>query len=413
MSTQPSAAIEQRPRWPWVVLGVGLVWTVLIRVPLILNAEDHLDSDLAVDGLTLLDAVNGHWRWHYPGTPYMGILPMLCSYPQALVWGANAVTLVSGGTVIWMVVVAATFWLAWRAFGPAVAGWAIVPLVFSSLGTIWLSGRITGGHLLTLVWHTLAFVGLYACLTRGGWLRSAALGLWCGLGLYLDAMFLFTLAGLVPAALLAWFSGGRSRSGIGLAAVFLIALTFGLLPREIGRRVDPYDAYPSQFEATLERRAVLEHARLLALHCLPRLIAGTELSVWEERAIGREHLVDGPLHSVWVRRVQPVLPPSQEWLAVLLLAGLADGDHPAWCSIRCGRANPARKAVSRGVVLSALLIVAAFLVNRNIFNSDNYRYSIYLLTPWSLGFGLLMNDLARRGRLGFLVASLCAGFWSP
>ena len=53
----------------------------------------HLDSDLAVDGLTLLDAVNGHWRWHYPGTPYMGILPMLLSYPQALVWGANPITL--------------------------------------------------------------------------------------------------------------------------------------------------------------------------------------------------------------------------------------------------------------------------------------------------------------------------------
>ena len=85
-----------------MVLGLGLVWTVLIRVPLILNAEDHLDSDLAVDGLTLLDAVHGHWRWHYPGTPYMGILPMLFSYPQALVWGANPITLVSGGTVIWV-----------------------------------------------------------------------------------------------------------------------------------------------------------------------------------------------------------------------------------------------------------------------------------------------------------------------
>ena len=35
----------------------------------------HLDSDLAVDGLTLLEATRGHWRWHYPGTPYMGIAP--------------------------------------------------------------------------------------------------------------------------------------------------------------------------------------------------------------------------------------------------------------------------------------------------------------------------------------------------
>ena len=117
MSTHPPDAIVRRPRWPWVVLGLGLAWTALIRVPLVLNAEDHLDSDLAVDGLTLLDAVHGHWRWHYPGTPYMGILPMLSSYPQALVWGANPITLVSGGTVIWLLVVASTFWLAARRTG--------------------------------------------------------------------------------------------------------------------------------------------------------------------------------------------------------------------------------------------------------------------------------------------------------
>ncbi len=220
MSMSPPDAPVRRPRWPWVVLGLGLLWTALIRVPLVMNAHDHLDSDLAVDGLTLLDAVSGHWRWHYPGTPYMGILPMLTSYPQALVWGAGPITLVSGGTIIWLLVVGSTFWLAARAYGLDVAGWAILPLVFSSLGTIWLSGRITGGHLLTLVWHTMAFGGLYVCLTRGGWPRAAALGLWCGLGLYLDAMFLFTLAGMVPAAVLAWrldrAVDSRLRSGAGV-----------------------------------------------------------------------------------------------------------------------------------------------------------------------------------------------------
>src|SRR5271154_3121544 len=98
----------------------------------------------------------------------MGILPMLTSYPQALVWGAGPITLVSGGTIIWLLVVGSTFWLAARAYGLDVAGWAILPLVFSSLGTIWLSGRITGGNLLTLVWHNVAIAGLSACLTHGG-----------------------------------------------------------------------------------------------------------------------------------------------------------------------------------------------------------------------------------------------------
>ena len=352
MSTHPADATARRPRWPWVVLGLGLVWTVLIRVPLVLNAEDHLDSDLAVDGLTLLDAVHGHWRWHYPGTPYMGILPMLSSYPQALVWGANPITLVSGGR-------SSGYW-SWprrsgwrgRAFGLEVAGWAIVPLVFSSLGTIWLSGRITGGHLLTLVWHTVAFVGLYACLTRAAGRGAAALGLWCGLGLYLDAMFLFTLAGLVPAAMLAWLSTGRSESRhrpgrrVPGRACWPVSL-----PREIGRRVDPYDAYPSQFAGDAANAAAIwEHARLLVLHCLPRLIAGTELHELRESAARPIAALATRLG--WLepeRRIRSALPGPGEWLAVLLLRRLS------WrLLVRLRRsgavADPARKAVGRGTL---------------------------------------------------------------
>ena len=396
--TEPSSgAIVRRPRWPWVVLGLGLVWTVLIRVPLILNAEDHLDSDLAVDGLTLIDAVNGHWRWHYPGTPHMGIPPMLSSYPQALIWGANAVTLVTGGTLIWLLIVMGTFWLAWKAYGPSVAGWAILPLIFSSNGTIWLSGRITGGHLLTLAWHILAFVLLHGCLTKGGWLRAAALGLWCGLGLYIDMMFLFTLFGLVPAALLGWLLGGRWRLKMGTCVVFLAAMIAGFVPHEIGRLVDPHDAYPSQFTATFEGSAIREHGRLLAIHCLPRLIAGTELNDFDRLATRGESVHGKVLLWLTDGRLPLGLPGGREWIGVLLLVVFLIGFvrlalDLVWPGDAC------RKAIDGGTWVSALLIVVAFLLNRNIFNSDNYRYLIYLLTPWSLGFGLVMNGLMRGGR---------------
>jgi hypothetical protein len=406
MTTQPLDAPARRLRWPWVILGLGLIWTALIRAPLVLNALDHLDSDLAVDGLTLLDAVRGHWRWHYPGTPYMGILPVLSSYPQALVWGANPTTLTSGGTIIWLLIVAATFWLAARAYGLDVAGWAIVPLIFSSLGTIWLSGRITGGHLLTLLWHTVAFVGLHGCLSRGGWRRAAALGLWCGLGLYLDAMFLFTLAGIVPAAFLYWLTAGRSSAAIKPAAVFLVAMTVGLVPREIGRRVDPYDAYSSQFEGTLEPRAIGEHLRLLAARCLPRLIAGTELHELEKTGASIQTLGIG-LVTLSRPQTRLALLGNSEWLALLLLAGflvalLRLARDPA------STPDLARKAISRGTLASAFLILLAFLVYRNIYNSDNYRYLIFLLTPWTLGFGLVMSDLARRGWVGRVSAWIVA-----
>ena len=37
-------------------------------------------------------------------------------------------------------------------------------------------------------------------------------------------------------------------------------------------------------------------------------------------------------------------------------------------------------------------------MNRNIFNSDNYRYLVGLLVPWSLGFGLFMEWLVKEGK---------------
>jgi hypothetical protein len=370
-----------------------------------MNAEDHLDSDLAVDGLTLLDAVNGRWRWHYPGTPHLGILPVLFSYPQAIASGASASALSSGGTVIWLVIVAGTFLLAWKAYSPSVAVWAILPLVFSSTGTIWLSGRITGGHLLTLAWHILAFVGLYSCLTRGGALRAARLGLWCGLGLYVDAMFLLTLAGLIPAGLFAWFLQRRPHARWASPALFLLALCAGVVPHAVGRFVDPYDAYPSQFSASLQRTAILEHQRLLAVNCLPRLIAGIELRDLQDKLLGPGDPVDKIVLPASGRKVRWSLLPPDEFLAVLLLAGfvVAVGRlavDPLWTG------ETARRAIGLGIILSALLNVAGFLVYRNIFNSDNYRYLIYLLTPWSLGFGLVIGDWIRSGSGGRAAACL-------
>ena len=82
------------------------------------------------------------------------------------------------------------------------------------------------------------------------------------------------------------------------------------------------------------------------------------------------------------------------WSAFVVGIRPAGARPGAGDAIRPGRRSAAARC------WSALLIVAAFLVNRNIFNSDNYRYLIFLLTPWSLGFGLLLHDLARRGWLG-------------
>jgi len=179
---------------------LALAWVVILRVPLVLNAWAHLDGDLAVDGLTLIEAVGGKLRWHYPGTPFIGSIPVALSIIPAKVVGVGPESLVSGGVIAFGLLVGATFWLNYRAFGPGVAGWGLVPLTFASTGAIWLSGRITGGHLLTAVWHASAFALLAGGWKRGGGpKRSGVLGVWCGLGLYLDSMFAATWVGLAAA----------------------------------------------------------------------------------------------------------------------------------------------------------------------------------------------------------------------
>lgn len=406
-TVEPAPAVAGEPharrpgrRLAYVALVAALVWVVLIRIPLVMNAAIHLDSDLAVDGLTLRDAVQGQWRWHYPGTPYMGIVPVFFSWPQAVLFGTNPITLVSGGTVAYVLLVLATFALAFRAFGPSAAAWSLLPLTFASTGAIWLSGRVTGGHLTSAIWHALAFLLLYVNLARGGWWPALALGLWSGLGLYVDSMFVLTLAGLVPAAAWGWWVQGKSREGLFATLLFVPALLAGLAPRELGNRVDPYDAYPGQFQTISEPLVLLEHLRLLGLECLPRLITGHRLPDLhadpDPAALGNPGVLraERDTHPVTIAVTVVVM-----LLFLASLRALADpestrGDRPA-------------AAVRWGLIVSAVVTLGAFLINRNIFNSDNYRYLVCLLVPWALGFGLSMRGLAAQGRIGLAVAGAC------
>jgi len=383
MSTRASEPEPRPPRWPWVWLALAAAWSVAVRVPLVLNADAHLDSDLAVDGFTLLEAASGHGRWHYPGTPFTGTGPVLLSLPQALVWGATPSTLVSGGVVAAVGVLVATFLLAWRAFGPSVAAWSLVPLAFASNGAVWLSGRITGGHLTAAAWHAGAFALLAGCLRRGGAGAAAVLGLWCGLGLYLDSMFVVTLAGLIPAAAGAWLGSGAPRRGLVAAAVFAAAFAAGVAPRVVGARVEPYDAYREQFSVVTRPDVLRDHARLLLTACLPRLIAGYDLPDFRSEPDPANPNGAGTPH--W--REEAGLVGAGPVVLGVLLAAVA----PVML-IRSSFTGPGPgRAVAAGLLVSAVATLAGFVTNRNIFNSDNYRYLVSLLVPLAVGYGLAMS----------------------
>jgi hypothetical protein len=392
--------VSRRLRWTYLLLSLAIVWIGIVRVPLIVNARNHLDSDLAVDGITLRETLRGHWRWHYPATPHIGIPPLLYSLPQALIWGTNPVTLVSGGTVAYAGLVVATFALTWVAFGRTVALWGLLPLTFSSTGAIWLSGRITGGHLSAVIWHSIAFLLLYQTLVRGGRKYAIALGLWCGLGLYIDSMVLLTLAGLVPAAIVSWWRSGRSRGGLVAAALFALGFLAGLAPREIGARVDPHSAYSQRFLSDLDSRVLLSHVRLLGLDCLPRLITGHRLP--DLQSDPSPSGLAGPGPNNGPRDTNRLSIAVTVVILVLFLASvraLADPEST--------RGDQAAAAVRLGLLSSGAATLIAFVICRDIFNADNYRYLVDLLVPWSIGFGLVMRSLVHMGRIGLAVAVLC------
>lgn len=379
---------------------LAVAWIVLLRVPLILNAPNHLDSDLAVDGITLSEALQGHWRWHYPATPHIGIPPILYSMPQSLIWGVNAYTLVSGGTVAYVGMVLATFALTWIAFGRTAAVWSLVPLTFASTGAIWLSGRITGGHLSAALCHAIAFLLLYLALARGGLKYPIALGVFCGFGVYIDSMFLLTLAGLIPAAIGAWWQAGHSRRGLVAALVFIPAFIVGVAPREIGARVDPHNAYQQGFLTSFDPTVLVNHVRLLGLDCLPRLITGHRLPNLQSDPAPSELGNPGPNNSP--KDTSRLAMAVTVVVLVMFLAAIRALADPSTI-----RQDQAANAVRWGLVISGAATLAAFILYRDIFNPDNYRYLVDLLVPWAIGFGLAMHTLVQMGRVGLAIAVLC------
>ena len=84
--------------------------------------------------------------------------------------------------------------------------------------------------------------------------------------------------------------------------------------------------------------------------------------------------------------------------------------------VAAGKGSHSQQAVAAGMLTTAVALLAGFLVNRNIYNEDNYRYLVLLLLPWSIGSGLLLRRLCRlplAGRFaGYALAVLVAALFT-
>jgi hypothetical protein len=226
-------------------------------------------------------------------------------------------------------------------------------------------------------------------------------------------MFLFSCAAVAAAGFGAWWSAGRSIAGTRHGVLFLAALAIGDIPEQWGRRVDRHDAYAEQFQsifrpAGLSRHGSIdwgtaallgrEHARILALECLPRLLAGHILP-----GFGSE-----PRPDAFGRRPAGRRAAAADWIGIgtttLSLAIFSMGaiSLVAW---RPDSAVPLPTAAVRlALIGTSAVLIGAFLVNLNIYNSDNYRYLVVVFPAGAIGVGMALGQLTARGRTGWALA---------
>lgn len=407
MTTEPLASKQDmatvgkmsRPSVVILTLILVLILATAIRWPMLSRAERHLDSDLAVDGLTLREFLNeGQWRWHYPGTPHIGTLPVLLSLPAVTMLGDGSASLVFAGLVANLLLISAIFLLVNRQNGLTPAVLTGLILAAGGLGQVWLSARVTGGHLLASAWLAWAWVAwLRIVKSRKVW-PWLLLSLYCSAGLWVDSLFAMCLPGLGLASLImAWIS----RREIALnrrflqATVFLIALPFGpLLNHMLG---DAYNAYGSQFEITTDPSALRQHTQLLVLECLPRLILGRTFKAGST-GIQMTHLK--PIDWATVNFAQAAVLAGVAILVCLLILRTLTTDQKN--KVEQNDDCSEIQLLWLGNILTAVITVAAFRFNKNIYNADNYRYLV-LLIPLA---GMTYGQMAGRGRFHVLRQTL-------
>ncbi len=241
MGSGPAGAPRRSPGWPWAFFVLAVAWSTLIRIPLVVNAPRHLDSDLAVDGLDSLGTRHsGHWRLAFARDAVHRRRPCLALAPASPDLGREPAN--PGQRRRDRVALSHAGDLSARLAGLRASrrrGRLVPAGVRLDGGRPGPRGVITGGHLVAA--GLSARRGVCALPWSAGivagarWGRPLALALWCGLGLALDSMFALTLVGVVVSRLILWGESHRPPAAQRSPARGRSALAFsaGIAPRYV------------------------------------------------------------------------------------------------------------------------------------------------------------------------------------
>jgi hypothetical protein len=388
-------------------LSAIVAFAFWLRLPMLVHAQEHLDSDLAVDGLVLREYLRtGKLDGSYPGTPHISTLPVFLSLPATTIWGDSPASLVFAGTAATILMIVPVFLLSRKAYGivPAIIGGFV--LAAGGIGQVWLSSRVTGGHMLAaawLAWLWWLWSKLIHSRSQFAWF---GFGLICAVAFYSDRIFGVGLAAIGLATLAAipvyreQVSGSRR-----FAQAFIFGWSFGafsivLLNIAV---IGNMSTYGDQFAITTAPDAILQHIRLLFLECLPRLLLGRLLP---DGSTGVTFTHPGPISLDSISAKSPLV-----WISLSALM--------AACVVRSISKNARNRTdafstatevrwlwpMRVGLWMTAILTFVAFVLNRNIYNSDNYRYLVLLLPGLGMAAARLSADGSRQSlRRSFVIA---------
>ncbi len=388
----------------WPVACVFVILALLLRLPLLHNADALFGDDEAANALSIKHLVEGRaLLLFYYGQRYQGIVEGIAALPFVALLGWQPLAFVCSPLVAWIgIAVLVAEWL-WRRWSPAWAlAWLLTQLAVPVF-QLWASTQAHGGHVWVL-FFALAAVRLADGRPRhasAGWGRFAAVQF---LGAYTYSYY----ALFVPLTAGAWVvARGLSRPRAWAVAIGTTTAAIGgvLGLRIVADHVQPdRNQYPDfwRFEQQVTSVGLADRWWVLRRQCLPLALslegvcneyARFHAALWG-LAVGREHM------PWWLEKASRWLAGMQLGLAVLAACMLAR--HP----VRSAR----YQLLPVAVCAAGLLSCVAFVLFRYGEQWSRVRYLVPVYPACAMAALVACRAIVRRARgAAWLVCVLATG----